>query len=236
MVYKIYFQIYIRHRVNINKISIFIFIAVCIFCSYIYIKNTSRSSLPSRKKANIIHFINKENEYDKIPALFVKSDGSLEIYNDAGNVEKVLRHRVETRKWYWVEISQTYKKGQEKVGSNQILIFLTDSLCAKDAEFEIKISDGISWEEIKYFKYEVNNPKTIEDIDIWAGKGSIHQMEAYYRYLLWSNTMNLLLVKPNKECITIKEWGPIFRVKFGLYVASLPAENNKVGSKVRTLP
>ena len=56
-------------------------------------------------------------------------------------------------------------------------------------------------------------------------------MKVYYRYLVWSNTVKLLLVKPNKECITVKEWGPIFRVKFLLYVASLPEEDNKVGSK-----
>ena len=60
-------------------------------------------------------------------------------------------------------------------------------------------------------------------------------MKVYYRYLVWSNNVKLLLVKPNKECITIKEWGPIFRVKFLLYVASLPEEDNKVGSQVATL-
>ena len=103
----------------------------------------------------------------------------------------------------------------------------------KDAKFEIRISDGISWKEIKYFNSEVNNPETIEEIDIYAGKGSTHNMKAYYRYLVWSNTMKLFLVKPNQECITIKEWGPIFRLKFQLYVAALPAQPNKVGSNSR---
>ena len=100
----------------------------------------------------------------------------------------------------------------------------------KDAKFEIKISDGISWKEIKYFHSEVNNLQTTKEIDIYAGKGSSHHMKAYYRYLVWSNTMRLFLVKPSQECITIKEWGPAFRLKFLLYVASLPAKPNKVGS------
>ena len=98
----------------------------------------------------------------------------------------------------------------------------------KDAKFEIRISDGISWEEIKYFQSEVDHPETIDEIDIYAGQGSIHHMKAYYRYLVWSNTMRLFLVKPSQECFTIKEWGPIFRIKFRLYVASLPEKPNKV--------
>ena len=101
----------------------------------------------------------------------------------------------------------------------------------KDAKFDIRISDGISWEKIKHFKSEVNNPETTTKIDIYAGKGSIHHMKAYYRYLVWSNTMLLFLVKPHQECFTIKEWGPIFRVTFQLYVASLPAKPNKVRSE-----
>ena len=101
----------------------------------------------------------------------------------------------------------------------------------KDAQFEIRISDGITRDEIKYFHAEVNNPETVERIDIYAGKGSTHHMKAYYRYLMWSNTMKLFLVKPNQECITIKEWGPIFSLKFLLYVASLPDEPNKGGSQ-----
>ena len=81
----------------------------------------SNSSLPSRnKKANIIHFITKGNKNDKIPALFVDSKGHLEIHNDAGNIQKVLRPRVNPRHWYWVEINQLYKEGEKKVGSNKI--------------------------------------------------------------------------------------------------------------------
>ena len=104
----------------------------------------------------------------------------------------------------------------------------------KDAKFDVIISDGISWDEITHFESEVNNPETTEDIDIYAGKGSIHQMKAYYRYLVWSNTMKLFLVKPNQECMTIKEWGPSFRVEFLLYVASLPPEPKKVSSQGTT--
>ena len=203
-----------------------IFIANQILC---YDITSSDSSLPSRrKKANIIQFTSRAND-DEIPALFVDSDGYLEVHNDAGNIKEFLRPRVEIKKWYWVEISQIYNNKQKEVGILQILIIFYLKVLLKDAKFDIRISDGISWEKIKHFKSEVNNPETTTKIDIYAGKGSIHHMKAYYRYLVWSNTMLLFLVKPHQECFTIKEWGPIFRVTFQLYVASLPAKPNKVG-------
>ena len=74
----------------------------------------------------------------------------------------------------------------------------------------------------------MNNPETTKEIDIYAGKGDIYSMKAYYRYLVWSNTMNLFLVKPSQEGVAIREWGPVFRVRFMLYVASLPTKPNKV--------
>ena len=98
-----------------------IFIANQILC---YDITSSDSSLPSRrKKANIIQFTSRAND-DEIPALFVDSDGYLEVHNDGGNIKEFLRPRVEIKKWYWVEISQIYNNKQKEVGILQILIIL----------------------------------------------------------------------------------------------------------------
>ena len=60
-------------------------------------------------------------------------------------------------------------------------------------------------------------------------------MKTYYRYPMWKNTMNLFLVKPKQECMTIREWGPVFRLQFKLYVAALPAESKKVSDQLTNL-
>ena len=85
------------------------------------------------------------------------------------------------------------------------------------------------------FKKDVSNPETSKDIDIYAGKGSIHHMEAYYRYLMWSNSKNLFLVKSKQETLTLKMWGPLFGVQFKLYVASLPEKSKKVSDQLTNL-
>ena len=84
----------------------------------------SNSSLPSRnKKANIVNFISQGNDKMSL-SLNVDSNGYLEIRNDAGKIKERLRPKVNTRNWYWVEISQVYKEGKKKVGSNKINTYI----------------------------------------------------------------------------------------------------------------
>ena len=57
-------------------------------------------------------------------SLNVDSNGYLEIRNDAGKIKERLRPKVNTKNWYWVEISQVYKEGKKKVGSNKINTYI----------------------------------------------------------------------------------------------------------------
>ena len=98
----------------------------------------------------------------------------------------------------------------------------------KAAEFRIRIFEGDSWRENSKYSDKVRNPTEFSSIDIYAGFGKTSQMKANYRHLVWKNTADLRIIKPNQKFGIIDHWGPIFTFKFKLYVSEFPKKKDTV--------
>ena len=68
---------------------------------------------------------------------------------------------------------------------------------------------------------ENKEPRTFQDVRVFAGDNFYPAADASYRHLVWENIGLSGAVKRNSEIGTIPSWGPQFRVSFDLKINSL---------------
>ena len=86
------------------------------------------------------------------------------------------------------------------------------------------------WEVFTDLHENIQRPELNENIDVWAGRGDIHGLQAHYRYLVWKNVNSLFAIKPELEYGSIDNLGHTFEIKFKFYVSKFP-DQGKVSMK-----
>ena len=79
---------------------------------------------------------------------------------------------------------------------------------------------------------ENTDPKTFQDVRIFAGDNFYVASDASYRNLIWENTGFSGKIEKNTEIATIPRWGPWFRVSFDLKINSYRSVNKGGWSSV----
>ena len=102
------------------------------------------------------------------------------------------------------------------------------------ADFDIKISERDSWNQVVTEQKKVPSPKESPSVDIYLPYGYTNGMVAFCKHFTW-NKGNFFILKPNQTFGTIDEWGPTFGFKFKLYVSQLPKKPGKVSVKYRDM-